>query len=146
MARMGALMFLRVMTVFVVLALLLYGAACLYLYLGQRQLVYHPEATWLVKQQPDFELERHGTRLRGWVMNPGQAKALLYFGGNGERIEDSRAELAQWLPDRTIYFLAYRGYAASEGEPSESALVGDAVALFDQVAPRHASVAVLGRS
>ncbi len=139
-------MFLRVMAVCVLLAALLYGALCLSLYLGQRQLVYHPEATWLVKQGPDFALTRDGVTLHGWVMNPGQRRALLYFGGNAERVEDARTDLASWFPDRTIYLLPYRGYGASEGVPTESALVADAVALFDQVAPQHASVAVIGRS
>lgn len=139
-------MFLRVVLVLVLAVLGLYGALCVSLYVGQRHQVYHPEASWQVRQPPDLELTRDGVALRGWVMNPGQAKAVLYFGGNGERIEDSRIELARWLPDHTIYLLAYRGYAASEGEPSEAALVGDAMALFDDVAPRHASVAVLGRS
>jgi uncharacterized protein len=139
-------MFLRVMAVLVVLALLAYGGLCVSLYLGQRGLLYHPEATWLVKQPPNFELARGSVKLRGWVMNPGHPKALLYFGGNGERVEDTRAELAHWLPGRTIYVLTYRGYGASEGEPTEAALVGDAVALFDHVAPQHASVAVVGRS
>jgi pimeloyl-ACP methyl ester carboxylesterase len=139
-------MFLRVMLVFVALALLLYSAFCVYLYWGQRQLVYHPEATWSVRQAPDFELNRDGVKLRGWVVNPGKAKAVLYFGGNGERVEDTRTVLAQWLPDRTIYLLAYRGYGASEGEPSETALVGDAIALFDQVAPQYTSIAAIGRS
>lgn len=139
-------MFLRVMLVLAALAAVLYGSVCLFLYLGQRQQIYHPEMSWRVQQPPDFELVNEGVRLRGWVMNPGQAKALLYFGGNGERIEDSRETLARWFPDRTIYFLPYRGYAASAGKPSEAALVADASALFDRAAQTHPQVAVIGRS
>lgn len=139
-------MFLRVMLVFVVLAALLYGGVCLAMYLGQRQQIYHPEASWRVQQAPDFELLNEGVRLRGWVVNPGREKALLYFGGNGERIEDSRQQLAQWFPERTIYLLAYRSYADSEGEPSEHALISDAQALFDHVARSHPHIAVIGRS
>ncbi|WP_266160666.1 alpha/beta hydrolase [Dyella silvatica] len=139
-------MFWRVMMVFAVIVVLLYGAFCGYLYLSQRQLIYRPEGTWLVRQAPNLELRSDGVVLRGWVMNPGQSKALLYFGGNGERIEDSREDLARWFPHRTVYLLAYRGYAASEGEPSETALVADAQALYDQVAPQHSAIAVIGRS
>lgn len=139
-------MFLRTMLGLAALAVVLYGGICLSLYLGQRQQIYHPEMTWRLGQTPGFELVNDGVRLRGWVMNPGQRKALLYFGGNGERIEDSREELARWFPDRTIYLVAYRGYAASEGKPSEAALIADARALFDRVAQSHAQVAVIGRS
>jgi pimeloyl-ACP methyl ester carboxylesterase len=139
-------MFLRVMLVFVVLATVLYGGICLAMYLGQRQQIYHPEASWRVQQPPDFELVNEGIRLRGWVMNPGREKALIYFGGNGERIEDARDQLAQWFPDRTIYLLPYRSYGASAGKPSEQALVSDALALFDHVARNQPSMAVIGRS
>ena len=139
-------MFLRTVLGLVALAVLLYGGICLSLYLGQRQQIYRPEMTWRVQQPPNLELVNDDVRLRGWVMNPGQRKALLYFGGNGERIEDSREELAQWFPDRTIYLLAYRGYAASAGKPSEAALMSDALALFDRVAQTHGQVAVIGRS
>ena len=139
-------MFLRVMLVMVALAVLAYGGICLFLFLGQRQQIYHPEATWRVQQAPDFELVNDGVRLRGWVVNPGREKALLYFGGNGERVEDSRETLAQWFPDRTIYLLPYRGYAASEGKPSEAALISDAQALFDQVARTQTHIAIVGRS
>ncbi|HET6555133.1 MAG TPA: alpha/beta hydrolase [Dyella sp.] len=140
-------MFLRVVLALVTLALLAYGGVCLSMYLGQRQQIYHPEASWRVQQPPDFTLVREGgVTLRGWVMNPGKPKALLYFGGNGERIEDARSSLSAWFPDRTIYLLPYRGYAASEGEPNEAALIGDAAALFDDAARSHAQVAVIGRS
>ncbi|QNK02926.1 alpha/beta hydrolase [Dyella telluris] len=139
-------MFVRTLLVLAALAVLFYGGVCLFLYLGQRQQIYHPEMTWRVQQRPDFELVNGGVHLRGWVMNPGHAKALLYFGGNGERIEDSRDDLARWFPDRTIYLLPYRGYAASDGRPGETALVGDATALFDHVAKAHGQVAVIGRS
>jgi pimeloyl-ACP methyl ester carboxylesterase len=40
----------------------------------------------------------------------------------------------------------YRGYAGSTGEPSEQALVDDAVLLFDRVAAAHPEVEVIGRS
>lgn len=61
-------------------------------------------------------------------------------------MEEAREELARWFPERTIYLLAYRGYAASSGEPAERALVADALAWFDRVAASHVAVAVIGRS
>lgn len=137
---------MRVMLVLVGLVALVYAGICLSMYLGQRRQIYHPEASWRVQQAPDFTLSRQGVVLRGWVMNPGHAGALLYFGGNGERIEDARPTLAAWFPDRTIYLVPYRGYGASEGEPTESVLVDDAAALFDEVARAHARIAVIGRS
>jgi pimeloyl-ACP methyl ester carboxylesterase len=138
--------FLRVIRVMAVLAGLLYIAFAAALYFNQRGMIYHPEFSWRVAHAPDLVLVNQGVTLRGWVVNPGKSRALLYFGGNGERVEDAREELARWFPERTVYLLPYRGYAASEGEPTEQALVADALAWFDRVAKDHASVAVLGRS
>ncbi|MBB6188175.1 alpha/beta hydrolase [Rhodanobacter sp. MP7CTX1] len=136
----------RVVGVSIAILLCLYGLACVYLYLNQRHLIYMPASSRPVRQAPDFVLPRDGVVLRGWVVNPGKTRALLYFGGNGERIEDLREEFSRWFPDRTIYLLPYRGYGASSGEPSESALIDDALALYDEVAGHHTGVAVIGRS
>lgn len=139
-------MFWRVMGVFAVLLSILYGTFCIYLYFGQRHLLYQPQGSWHIRQPPDFTLQRGAVVLRGWVVNPGQPKALLYFGGNGERIEDRRDDVGRWFPDRTIYLLPYRGYGASDGAPSEASLVDDAQALYDKVARTHSRIAVIGRS
>jgi len=139
-------MFWRTIGVMAALAVLLYVVFAAVLYFNQRSMIYHPEFSWRVTHAPDLALVNEGVTLRGWVVNPGKPRALLYFGGNGERVEDAREELARWFPGRTIYLLPYRGYAASEGEPTEHALVADALAWFDRVAKDHASVAVLGRS
>lgn len=127
--------------------LLLYVALCVFLYLQQRRLIYQPSATRPVAQTPDFTLQREtGITLRGWVVHPQQARALLYFGGNGERIEDLREDFDHWFPDRAVYLLPYRGYASSDGAPSEQALIDDALALYDEVAAGHHGIAVIGRS
>lgn len=132
------------------LALLLLGYAglCALLYFKQRDLIYYPAATAVAATATDFKLVREGLTLRGWRLNPGKARALIYFGGNAERLEASREEFARLFPERTVYLLPYRGYGASEGEPGEPALLGDALALYDEVQARHptAAVAVIGRS
>ena len=128
--------------------LIAYAALCALLYAAQRSLIYTPQATRVPAASTDFALVRERTTLRGWVVNPGRPDALLYFGGNAERIEAERERFAAWFPGRTAYLLAYRGYGASEGEPSEAALCADAVALYDrvrQVSP-GARIAAIGRS
>ena len=129
------------------LALLLgYLAGGAWLYLVQARLLYHPEHSHVDVAPADFTLQREGVTLRGWVMNPGQARALIYFGGNGDAVQTMRGDYARMAPDRTVYLPAYRGYGPSEGSPSEQALFGDALALYDQVRGRHSTVAVVGRS
>lgn len=124
-----------------------YVALCAWMYAKQRDFTYFPQFTRVDAHEADFELRRDGTTLRGWRVNPGQSNAILYFGGNAERIEMSREEFATWFPDSSVYLLAYRGYGASDGSPSEADLFADALALFDHVRACHpGSIAVVGRS
>jgi len=132
----------------VALALAAYLGLCALLYLQQRRLIYYPQFTRVAPAQADFAFHRPDAVLRGWVVNPGQQDAVLYFGGNAEALEANRGAFAQWLPTHTVYLLAYRGYGASDGQPSEAALFADALALHDEVARRHPSgrIAIAGRS
>jgi pimeloyl-ACP methyl ester carboxylesterase len=124
----------------------IYLVLCALLFLMQRQMLYLPQYTRVDAASTDFELDREGLKLRGWRVNPGQPRALLFFGGNAEEIGYQRERFARWFPGHTIYLLAYRGYGASEGSPSEAALKGDALALFDAIAQQYVGVDALGRS
>ncbi len=125
-----------------------YAGICAYLYSQQRSLLYFPQFTRVAAAQTDFTLVRGGTSLRGWVVNPGRPRAVLYFGGNGEPIQNNRASFAQWFPGDTTYLLAYRGYGASDGAPNEALLFADALALYDDVHAAHPAmpISVIGRS
>lgn len=129
-------------------AALAYAGVCALLYAMQRSLMYFPQYTRVDAATTDFALERDGVHLRGWVVGRGGRDPILYFGGNAERIELNRDEFAQLFPGRAVYLLAYRGYGASEGSPNETALVEDAVALFDEVRRKRPDqpIAVIGRS
>ena len=138
----------RVLVWIVGLGLALYLGLCALLYLQQRRLIYYPQFTRVAPAQTDFTLDRPDAVLRGWVVNPGRQDAVLYFGGNAEAVEGNREAFARRLPSHTVYLVAYRGYGASDGEPSEAALLADALALHDDIATRHPNgrVAVVGRS
>ncbi len=131
-----------------VMLALLYAGACWFLHARQRALIYYGWTTTVSAAQTDFALKRPDATLRGWVLNPQAGRPILYFGGNAERIESNREEFSRLFPDRSVYMLSYRGYGASEGEPSQATLVADAVALFDHVQSRHRghAVSVIGAS
>ena len=137
-------------SLFVIAALsaLVYAGICALLFFKQRELTYYPGATQVSAQETDYSLVHEGITLRGWRLNPGKTRALIYFGGNAERLEMSREEFAELFPDRTVYLLSYRGYGASEGKPDQAALFGDALALYDHVSAQHprAPIAIIGRS
>jgi uncharacterized protein len=138
----------KTLLIFLALSALLYLALCALLYAKQRALIYFPETTRVAVAQTDLSIERNGAVLRGWVVNPGRPGAILYFGGNGESIELNRSDFALHFPECSTYLMAYRGYGASDGQPSQDALFGDALAIYDYVRQRHpgGSITVIGRS
>lgn len=138
----------RVLLAAVLLGLLGYAAISALMYLRQRDLVYYPQFTRVAADATDFELRSGDATLRGWRVNPGRRDALLYFGGNAERVEAWREPFAQWFGGRTVYLVGYRGYGASDGEPGEQAILADALALYDEVRRRHpdGDIGVVGRS
>ena len=132
------------------LIVLVLGLVLAAFYFGQRRLVYFPDAA---RGDADvlstFELMRPGNiQLRGWMDRPGQPRALLYFGGNGEALQGARKQLATCCPGWSAYFLPYRGYGGSDGSPLRDAILSDALTMHDEVAKRHHGqpVAVIGRS
>ncbi|WP_254776619.1 alpha/beta hydrolase [Lysobacter sp. cf310] len=114
-----------------------YAGICGLMYAKQRDLIYYGQHTRVDPASTDFVLEREGLQLRGWAVNPDAPRPLLYFGGNAERIEARRDQLARLFPDRSVYLLAYRGFGASDGQPSEAALFGDALSFYDRVRAAH---------
>ncbi len=130
------------------LAVAAYAALCAAMWLGQRSLLYFPQATRVSTAATDFSIDRGDVTLRGWAFGPADGTPLLYFGGNGERVEANRADFARWFPGHRVYLLAYRGYGASDGAPAAALLLDDALAFHDAVAARHPGQAadVVGRS
>jgi len=127
---------------------LAYAGLCGWMYAKQRDLLYLPQTTKADAAQTDFGIARNGVMLNGWLVNIGQPGAVLYFGGNAERIEDRRAEFARLFPQASTYLVPYRGYGASEGTPTEADILEDALAVYDQVHARQpgAHIVVIGRS
>lgn len=125
-----------------------YAGIVAWLFAKQRDLIYLPQGTRVDVAQTDFSLARDDVQLHGWVLNPQGERPVIYFGGNAESVQNRREQLGRLLPGRAIYLVSYRGYGASGGLPSEEALLGDALALFDTVRSRHPGqpVSVIGSS
>ncbi len=130
--------------VLVLLAIYLLLAAFLYLY--QRKLIYFPMPVDPGFSAQSVVIDNQGVQLHGWVLNPGQEKAVVYFGGNSELITHRRGFFDDVFRDYSTYLIDYRGYGNSEGNPSEPGLFSDALAIFDFVSTGHKSVTAYGRS
>jgi pimeloyl-ACP methyl ester carboxylesterase len=96
-------------------------------------------------------IQSEGHRLHAWHVAglPG-APLVLYFGGNAEEVswmlEEVGAPLRSPTPGAGWLLVDYRGYGASEGAPSEKALIADALGWYDSVAATNKTSYVFGRS
>lgn len=136
----------RSLFTFLGIGFLLYLAVCLALYFGQRSMIYFPRAAAIGPEAQRMRLPVDGADLLVTTRQRPGARALIYFGGNAEDVSTSLPQLAEAFPDRALYLMHYRGYGGSSGHPSEAALQADALALFDQIHPRHPDIGVIGRS
>ncbi|MEM9057079.1 MAG: hypothetical protein AAGD86_06360, partial [Pseudomonadota bacterium] len=93
-----------------------------------------------------LRLDTGEAALKLWQVGGGRPNAVVYFGGNAEDVSTSVDELGAALPEHALYAVHYRGYGGSSGTPSEQGLYHDALVVFDYVAERHETVAVIGRS
>lgn len=116
-----------------------------FLYFKQRQMLYFPTPP-AQNDAATLAFPVEGLVLRGWAVNPGHAKAVLYFGGNGEAVERNAEFFRSAVPTRTVYLIPYRGYSGNPGKPTEADLYADALKLFDQVHRSHKDIALMGRS
>ena len=137
-------------------------AVPLLVFLLQERLLFYPRPlsdaerqdvrTRFPKGQNVFAQAADGTRVHAWHLpGPPGTPLILYFGGNAEEVswmlgEANEARGVAWL------LVDYRGYGASEGSPSEKALVADALLWYDRFAPNEESklqakrIIVFGRS
>jgi len=134
---------------FASIAMLLIGvylAFAVFLFFYQRKLIYYPVPHDTQFSAEEVSIDNQGIRLHGWVLNPGQRDAVIYFGGNAEMISHRREFFEDVFRDFSVYLVNYRGYGLSEGQPTEAGLFSDALAIYDRVSGRHRSVTAYGRS
>jgi uncharacterized protein len=109
------------------------------IWLGQRRVIYRPDTE---RVPPETEglagvtevllSTSDGERLVMWHAPAGhQAVTVLYFHGNGAGLSDRtiRIRLLQ-AAGYGVLIMAYRGYAGSTGNPSETANIADAKAAY----------------
>ena len=139
----------------VLVAALLLGG-CAIVWLTQDRLIFFPQpvvstAHLPADAKPLEIVAADGTKLRGWIRAASStpAPAVVYFGGNAEEVSGTLAD-PRWPRDWSIVAINYRGYGASEGAPSESALVADALVIHDAIAARSdvdsRRIVAIGRS
>jgi pimeloyl-ACP methyl ester carboxylesterase len=125
----------------------LYLIAGTLLYVFQRSLLYFP--TQNSGHTNDTENFSNDNKIiEVLTLNKGKSNALIYFGGNGESVGYNLidGDFLEIFADFAVYLLSYRGYGGSSGTPSERAICGDAIMLYDRIAVNHDTVSIMGRS
>ena len=135
----------RTILILTAIAAVLYFALCLVLFLAQRSFIYFPQPR-SASANNTLILNVDGERIAVCTRPSTGADAVIYFGGNAEDVSRSVPTLVDAFPERSVYAMNYRGYGGSTGKPSETALVADALVLFDRVHADHTHVTVIGRS
>ena len=123
-----------------------YIAATVFLFVNQRKFLYFPQPGVLATTEQEIQIQSGEITLRGWVVNENKPDAIIYFGGNAERPEQSILDFKELFSNHTVYFINYRGYGESDGEPTEAGLYADAMAVYDHIAPYHNHITIIGRS
>ena len=136
----------RTLLILVVVAIVVYLAFCVLLFVSQRSMIYYPRPPSPAMGASNFTLQTDGARLQITAMPRNGPDAVVYFGGNAEDVNFSLPELNAAFPTCAIYLMHYRSYGGSSGKPSEDGLVSDALALFDKIKAEHSNVIVIGRS
>ena len=133
-----------------------YLAICGFIYLRQDSLIFFPRgndaelaAQWRSRR---VEIASANGVIEGWWADNASASTqvtLLYFGGNAEDVLHT-ASVAERLNARRMLFTNYRGYGASPGHPSQSALYADGLAVYDYAVQQDnlaaKPIVVMGRS
>lgn len=91
--------------------------------------------------------------LHGWLIKKSvekQSPLLMYFGGNAEEVSSFLWEDIEQFKGWSVLLVNYRGYGLSQGQPSETHLLQDAVFLYDTFSKRkeidNTKIVAFGRS
>jgi pimeloyl-ACP methyl ester carboxylesterase len=79
-----------------------------------------------------------GIHLRGWIVRSGteaRTPLAIYFGGSGSESSEL-IPLAKQLSGWSVALINYRGFGLSEGTPTQSNVLADALFIYDTLATR----------
>ena len=146
---------MKTVTTFLTIAVVGYAGLCALIFLLQDRMLFFPRPSdpravaQLLPWQRSIETSQGA--LSGWVIparDPGNAPLVFYFGGNAEDVSVTAIELSS-RANASFVLMDYRGYGASEGTPSETALFADALHVYDTLigtTVHNGKVVAFGRS
>jgi fermentation-respiration switch protein FrsA (DUF1100 family) len=125
---------------FIYAIVLVYFTIIVGMYIGQRKLIYHPDAslgTPLSHNIPEVEAinlsSSDGLNITSWFKNTSSDKlVLIFFHGNSGHIGNLVAKIRPYVDAGFgILLVGYRGYGGNQGKPSEKGLYEDAATALE---------------
>ena len=116
-----------------------YAALLGFMYVAQRQLMYHPAgaletpaASGVGEMRPHILPTDDGLTLQSWYAPPeGERPVIVYFHGNAGHIGDRGFKARPFLDSGLgVMLVGYRGFGDNPGSPSENGLYRDAEAAL----------------
>jgi fermentation-respiration switch protein FrsA (DUF1100 family) len=122
------------------LGLITYLIVLTYIYLFQRNLLYHPSVNGYQGDEINFNYEEvfiknnEGIKLKAWLHKKDliNKKTILFFHGNAGNLTNRNYKLNELSKfDVNFLIVAYRGFSGNQGKPSEQGLYEDARSALD---------------
>jgi fermentation-respiration switch protein FrsA (DUF1100 family) len=126
--------------IFILLGLITYLIVLAYIYLFQRNLLYHPSVNGYQGDEINFNYEEvfiknnEGIKLKAWLHKKDliNKKTILFFHGNAGNLTNRNYKLNELSKfDVNFLIVAYRGFSGNQGKPSEQGLYEDARSALD---------------
>jgi fermentation-respiration switch protein FrsA (DUF1100 family) len=117
------------------LALITYLIILTYIYLFQRNLLYHPFDNDYQEDEINFDYNEifiqnnEGIKLKAWLHEKDliNKKTIIFFHGNAGNLKNRNYKLNELSKfDINFLIIAYRGFSGNQGKPSEQGLYEDA--------------------
>lgn len=129
------------MRILLLLTLALLGTSCSHVFYQPSPKHFVDPAQFKLKYEDFYFNSLDGTKLHGWFF-PAKTKkpkgTIVQFHGNAQNISTHFFSLI-WLIEEgyNLFTFDYRGYAKSEGKPSQEGIYKDALAAFDKAWDLH---------
>ena len=123
-----------------IISFVIYLILLTYIYLFQRNLLYHPSVNGYQGDKINFDYEEvfiennEGIKLKAWLHKKDliNKKTILFFHGNAGNLSNRNYKLNELSKfDINFLIVAYRGFSSNKGKPSEKGLYKDAKSALD---------------
>ena len=115
--------------------LIIYSLVLIYIYIFQRNLLYHPKENNYLDNQIDFEYKEifipvnENIKLKSWIIEKDfkKNKTLIFFHGNAGNLNNRIYKINElYNLDINILLVSWRGFSGNKGKPTEKGLYEDA--------------------